>query len=485
MIKNFNFKNNVLLKARKILGLAIDEKCITLSEIHFDKDVFHVKNSAEFVFPEGVSLENPAGLGDLLGNFLRENKFTAKRAVVGLPAKFFMIRPKDVPPTSHEAIAGILKIHAEHEFSLGPDELLIDYTGTIEPEKPTRLYIGAVTRKNYEKVIETVRVAGLSIISATVSSMALRQILSLHSKEKYPEYFLYVTPGYCDLIAGQGKQVIDVKHIRMDDKNDPSSCLSKIKRIISLSPGRNEPGTNPGMMIFSTSETDDCGFFNDIKNALSSLVDVSVYDTSAVTKKMGFSSSKKEKDYLVSASTAQAFYLKDAFYQDFFNSRINFKVVKIKKEQVVWASVIVFALLVFIAGALISYKTDKRDVAELKVKLAEIKDDVEAARSVVQKVNYARGWYSERPEILRCLYELTLSFPEEGRIWATNFALNEEMKGIISGKAVDEKNVIEVMDALKSSRLFKDVQMIYIRENGQSSQEVSFSMSFSFRDKEI
>ncbi len=484
MIKNINIKNSSLIRTRKILGLAIDEKSITLSEIIFEKDAFQVKKSAQFKFPEGVSFENPAGLGDLLGSFLRENKFAAKKTVIGLHAGYFMMRRKDVPPTSRESIAGILKLHAEHEFSLGPDELTIDYTGSIETGKPGSLYIGAVTRKNYNRIIETASAAGLSVISVTVSSMALRQVLSIHENKNYPDYFLYITSDYCELVTGQGRQITDVKHIHRDSSNDLASCLSKIKRIISLSPQRGDSATTPSMMVFSTSGPADY-IPDDLKEELSGLIDISVYDTSSVMKKTGFASGSRDRGYMASAAAVRAYYAKDDFYQDFYNSRINVKAVKIKRKQVVWASAAVFALLVFVSGMLFSYRSDKRDVFELKVKLEEMKDDVEAAKSIVQKVNYARGWYSGRPQILRCLYELTLSFPEEGRIWAANFALNEEMKGIVTGRAVDEESVIEVLDTLKKSRLFSDVQMIYLRENGQSSQEVSFSMSFSFRNREI
>jgi hypothetical protein len=79
---------------------------------------------------------------------------------------------------------------------------------------------------------------------------------------------------------------------------------------------------------------------------------------------------------------------------------------------------------------------------------------------------------------------LTEAFPEEGSIWVTNLALTEKMKGVISGRASDEKSVIDVLDKLKEAGLFSGVQMIYLQDNGKTFQDVSFSMNFSFTGKE-
>jgi len=66
----------------------------------------------------------------------------------------------------------------------------------------------------------------------------------------------------------------------------------------------------------------------------------------------------------------------------------------------------------------------------------------------------------------------------------TSLALTEEMAGVVSGRATDEKSVIEVLDQLKGNRLFSNVQMIYLQDNGRNSEEISFSMNFSYTGKE-
>jgi len=54
------------------------------------------------------------------------------------------------------------------------------------------------------------------------------------------------------------------------------------------------------------------------------------------------------------------------------------------------------------------------------------------------------------------------------------------MRILVSGKASDERAVLEVLDRLKGSPGFSDVKPLYIREVGGGVREVSFAISLSF-----
>lgn len=482
MISSIKWKNIKFPGGKKVLGLSIDEKCIYATEMHHDGEGFHEIKSACLEFTENVSFSTPARLGELLGQFIRDNGLTAKRAVIGIPAKWVMIREKNMPPSSGASVTGIVRIHAEHELSINPDDLVIDYTGNISSDKSSRLSIGAALRKNYENVLESLGSAGLKVMSVTVSVMSLGSIVSGHAAQSHPEIFILLRPDYAEVLVGDSNQIVDIKHIQLDRKGGTAFLISCLKRIISFSRVPEKTGEMPGLMILDLSDTDE-NYIQDIHSALSSMVDITVCDELSLMKKMNMAGAPDSKEYLPSAAIIQGYYLKDSSYMDFCNSRMNEKVVRIKKNQVMWASAIAICLIIIVLNMIYTWESDKRNVAELKQKLADINEDVQSARAVVQKMDYARKWYSDRPEVLRCLYELTMAFPVEGRIWATNLAINEEMNGIVSGRAVDEKSVIEVLDGLKTNSLFDNVQMIYLRETGQSSQEVSFSVSFLFRNR--
>src|SRR5207248_1965427 len=88
-----------------------------------------VRQFAELVYPEGASPAEPAALGKALAQFLRENNFTARATVVGLPARWVLVKSKEVPPADASTLAELLLLQAESEFSSEFKDLVYEYAG--------------------------------------------------------------------------------------------------------------------------------------------------------------------------------------------------------------------------------------------------------------------------------------------------------------------------------------------------------------------
>ena len=113
-------------KLGKVLGVAIGERSLLVAEV-VAGDRPEVKRLAEFVYPEGISPHKPEELGTALAEFLRENKFSAKSAVFGLPARWLVVKAKEVPPADPSTLANLLRLQAEGEFSSELKDLVYDY----------------------------------------------------------------------------------------------------------------------------------------------------------------------------------------------------------------------------------------------------------------------------------------------------------------------------------------------------------------------
>jgi hypothetical protein len=147
---------------------------------------------------------------------------------------------------------------------------------------------------------------------------------------------------------------------------------------------------------------------------------------------------------------------------------------------IVWAAVACVAMVGGLAAVAWDWRQDRRDIATYTEQLSAMSGDIEVARQVVERMSYAAGWTSRRPEFLECLRQLTQTFPEQGSIWATNLALRENGQGLVTGKSLAEGNVLAVLDAIKFNKVFQDVQMLYMRDAGRDTDEVSFAISFKF-----
>jgi hypothetical protein len=482
-INEFSERLSKMFKPKRFIGLALEEDSILAADVRCEKDRFLVSRTKYFVIPEGASLKDPEKLGMALGQFLQENGFSAKKAILGIPAKWLMIREKIIPVSTKDSIVGILKIQAEREFSLGPDELALDYTGRIENNKPNHLYLLAMLKGNLDKAILAVRWAGRDVLSVTVSTVVLFSIMRSKMFAPVPRYFLYLRKGYAELLERDGEQIIDVRHIQKDLKKDTEAFIIELHRSLSCYSSNPAKEGMDQILIWNASG-DSCR--NELKQLAESLPSHKkiMEPNSALVDKLDLPVGEDAYTMAAPIMLGSGFNNADPFYIDFLNARMNVKHSMIKRNQVFWAAAVASGIVILFLALLLVWRGDKKDVSELRAKLDGMREDIGSAKEIIQKVNMAAGWYSERPRILECLTALTTTFPEEGSIWVTNLALTEELKGVVSGRANDEKNVIDILDKLKGNKMFSDVQMIYLQDNGKSSGEVSFSMNFSYAGKE-
>jgi len=471
-------------KPGRFIGLAIEDNAILAADIRRDKERLLVSRAKQFVFPEAGSFKDPEGLGKALGRFLQENRFAAKKAIIGIPAKWLMVREKVIPASTTANIAGILRIHAEREFSLNPQELAMDYAGPAATDKSNRLFLMAMLRVNLDNAILAVRWAGLDVISVTPTSAALFSQLRCRMMPESLRYLLYLRKDYAEFIAVDGEQTIDIRHIQGDLKKERGLFAAEMRRIISgYSNNSGKVGSEQLLIWDATSEPS----MEDIKSLAGCLPDnMRVIEGSRRQLAEGpdLPEGGDAVRLAAPAMLARAYRNAGPLYIDFLNSRMNVRTSIIKKSQVFWVSAASFGMAILLLVIFFIWRGDKKDVSELRSKLEGMKEDISEAKDMIGKVSMAGGWYSERPMILDCLKDLTSAFPEDGGIWVTSLALTEEMAGVISGRATDEQSVIEILDQLKGNGLFSNVRMIYFQNNGRNSEEVSFSINFSYTGKE-
>src|SRR5471030_1413989 len=99
---------------QQILGIAIGEKTIHLAEVRGAAGAggaggtTQVQRCATFAVPADAGWDKPQNLGRSLGEFLRQQGFSARHAAVGLPGRWVLLRSRPMPPAAPAAAAGIL-----------------------------------------------------------------------------------------------------------------------------------------------------------------------------------------------------------------------------------------------------------------------------------------------------------------------------------------------------------------------------------------
>jgi hypothetical protein len=165
---------------------------------------------------------------------------------------------------------------------------------------------------------------------------------------------------------------------------------------------------------------------------------------------------------------------------DFLHSRLAPPRKVTLGRKVAWGAGVAAALLIALGVLLAGLIQDEQEIAALQGQLDENAESIAEAQEVVDRETFARAWYDRKPRMLGCLRELTMAFPEDGGIWVSSLNMQDDRRGVISGKASGERQVLDVLDRLKTNPKFVDVKPLYLREAGRGTREVAFAMSFQY-----
>lgn len=477
-----------MLTTRKILGLAVSERCVLAAEVRVRRGRRELKRAAQLDFPEGISLDEPVPLGRALGQFLRQNHFSARRAVVGIPAKWLIIKQMKVPPVNAESTARILRIQAERDFSSDLKDLALDYASRHGADQGQSVLVVATRRRTLDQVLAMAQVARLTIQSVTSSAMALASLTA----RSHPEaaLALYLTADSAELTVQSAGAFHLLRRLAPPD-SCPSGANSdsadpwavglagEVHRVVSLLPG-DTVSSPPGELFIWDGVGLDAGIVPALGERLSLDVKKGEHLSVLGITHSPFADGPEGCRFAAAAALALTGVQPGLPAIDFLHPRLASRKKAALGRKAVWATAIAATLLAACLALVLDWQKDKEEVLALRGRLAAMKDDIEAAKDMVGKVSFARGWCDTRPRFLDCMRELTLRFPEEGRIWITNFALREDARGLVSGKSVDETTVLDVLDRLNASGVFSNVKPLYMRQAGRDSREVSFAVSFTF-----
>ena len=161
------------LGGRRFLGLMMGDHSLAVADVRVGGKGHEVRQTLAFPFPEGLSLEQPAALGKALRASLRAQRFASGTVVIGLPARWVLVKEKTTPPADAAALAGLLRLEAERDFATPPEELTLDYLEIAADEKERRVLLLAASRAKVEQSLALADAAGLRVKAVMPALLAL------------------------------------------------------------------------------------------------------------------------------------------------------------------------------------------------------------------------------------------------------------------------------------------------------------------------
>lgn len=477
-----------------MLGLALGDREALAAEVFAAGDRAQAKVLAEFKYPAGVSLDNPAELGKALREFLKAQRIGTRQVIIGVPLKWATVKAKELPPLEPAMAADVLRLGAERDFAIEPQQLAVDFAGQSNASAPRTVLLVAARRPNVEAAQTIAKAAGLSVEAVTLSALALSAEASRAAGRD--AIALHLVPGAAELVVQRGGQPLALRQIRTGESAPAAAITGEVRRTLSMLPHSDAAPGERLLMVW-----DGIGLNGSGEALGQGLGGLSVRDETLA--RLGIESPLPRTEasrFAAAAALALVGLRAERPAIDFIHSRLAPPPPSRGYRPYVWGGAVVAAL---IAAIVILYLdlADKQAIVDAKTKeIATQADKVKAAKSSIAKIGFAEGWFRREPRFLAVLRELTLVFSDDGQAWATNLVIKDEpvpvppgtpaaanlvpkneVRGTLTGRAVDQKAALTVVERMtKASKVFKDVKMLDYRAAGRDSKEFSFTVSFAF-----
>ncbi len=459
-----------------MLGLAVSERSIAVAEVATSRGRATLLRTAEFVMPDPGEPRDWTEAGKALRHFLRQNRFSASRCAIGLEAGWLIAKEKVLPPCSSSVVAGIISIAAEREFPSAGEDFVFDYVAAAGNPGERPVLLVAASREKLGGVAAMAKAAGLGVTQVGCSALALAAATDGASPAE--RLVLYLRGDRAELVVHSPAGVRVLRRLPPPASGRLDEIAGEMRRVVSLLPPVKEPADNRELLVWDESGLDGSAM-DVLRERLAMPVRACRFPDDLGLAVRG--DVKSDKPLAEAAAIAVQGLSGRMPIVDFMHSRLaQPKKAGPLRRHVAWAAMAAAVIGAAAAAFAMDWRSNQREAASLQGQLDELGGSVRDAREVVDNVSFARDWYDRRPRFLECLREVTLVFPEEGRVWTTGLTVRDGRKALLTGKCDNEREALRVLDRLKAGRGFSNVKPLYIRQAGGNTREVAFAVSFDF-----
>ena len=162
------------LRPRDVLGLAFHDHEVACALLDSRG---RLRKAGRFRASDGLTVQKAGEFGAALKAYLHEQGLDGtSTAVAGVPARWLMAEPREVPPADSATQLAGLRLAAER-VSLGDDtRLIFDVAGSPPAKGGSAMLVGLAT-KRVEQITKICEAAGLKVAGITATGLAVAAAL--------------------------------------------------------------------------------------------------------------------------------------------------------------------------------------------------------------------------------------------------------------------------------------------------------------------
>lgn len=466
-------------RSKKALGISVGERSLLVAQVASDTAGPQVTRVAEFAYPDGITLESPEALGTALREFLKASGFSARRTIIGVPAKWLVLRPHQIPPTDPETAIALLGIQVEAHRLPELGEIVYDFVGeSSETEATTALLMG-LPRRWLDRVLTMASAARLKVATVTPCTAVLAAATAAHL---HRPIVLSVRSEGAELAAVDGTRTRFLRHLGSAVAAPPLN--TELRRSMAMLPAGfasgngHETGTAAaGRMVL----WDDVGLDDAALQGLQESLGISIVRGELPT--LGGRGCGLADGRVGGRAIALALPLLERKRPavDFLHPRlVPPRPAKIPR-RVFWISSAAAAAVLIVALGYADLMGLQRQVAGLEDQYRLLTPALQIAKPFVNRMKFAETFRTSDPCVLACLRDLAVALPPDNRTYLTGFRLQDNMQGEFSGRSDNVQDVISVIDALNAGSRFSEIKRSF--DGRGNTGGVSFKVTFVYVPK--
>jgi hypothetical protein len=473
-------------RSSSFLGLAVSDRAIACAEVQVTGGRQSVRRMATFLFTPELSLDKPEATGQALAAFLRQKKFSASRAIVGLPARWLIALEREVPPAGEDQARATLRIQAERLAVSESGELAFDYAGQTSSSSASKVLLVGVPKTKLQRVEKLLDAAGILVDAITSSGLAISAIVGDTDKDATMLVLSHTGAELVSRYAGNPKLL---RHLSFNVNGHGAPALTmlgpELKRSVTLAATTNGTTAKRELQVL-----DGVGVPKDQIGELSERIGLNVRSDDPA-RMLGFAAIDRSTDasdepeapgYFAPALALAVVGARSmALPVDFAHSRLSPPVEQRFGRKAIWGTIAGAIVVILLATLFVSVHQKESELADLNNQIKQIKPTASDAQALLDRVKYGHRYFDARPPVLEALRDITQAFGDDSHIWATSFKIPDNGHGQIIGKATDQRSVLALVEKLSKMPRFSDVRNLGMLESDNKSHDVTFTISFAYK----
>lgn len=443
---------------QRILGIAMADHALLLAQVHLGGAQPRVIRQSCFDLAAPHALDDVQACGLALAAHLKEHGYTAREAVVGLPARHVMTRHRSVPAAADaDALGNMLRLGIERDFPGRSREWTFDYHLGTAHDGVSDCLLVATRAALLEKLSQVLTAARVRLRAATPTALVAAAGIAPDRP------CLFVSHAGAELLLAARGGWTTLMRLPVDD---------------SVLESREQQAVLTGSVMRALASQDaEMDATIDRDAGVTLLADRSVGDAYRLAVRRALEPTLKVHDGgTIDCATALA---RGGLPVDLVSSKLAAPSRAGLSQRVRIAGYVaaVVVLLLLLVGW--RWWSASAELHRLRSAYDTIAARADTLDDVRRTISDADPWYRHRPGYLDCLAAISHAFPVEQRIWVTSLRIGDDLRGSVKCRAANKDTMLACLKAMQASPALTDVQLRDWSEADRAAGIVGFEITFT------